>query len=973
MKNLKKLLSVVLVIVLAVGLMATAGAANVADYPDADDVNYTEAVDLFTALGFLQGRDTGDFDPQGLVTREEAAKIITYMLIGSSRADSLTTTVSDFSDVTLGRWSAPFIQYCATQGIINGMGDGTFNPTGNVTGAQFAKMLLCSIGYGVNDEYTGSNWAMKTIADATSLGILSLNVDYAAGATREEVSQYGFNAYTLCNTVVWNSTNQAYQQATDIDGKSAKGTLATQQGVKSDVSEYTTNGVKYYRWTKMGAEITGGYTKENVIGTSTDGTVLSKLTDSNNSKYIATLATSPVYYYNGTAVTAIPLTTNTSKIADATKVGQIHLYNGVVYRVTTPNNASTEIATVVANSVDVTKAKGVIVSFVNANFDSKAETVKIVEKSVSVITGDPRYVSSSDTVTIPALGIVNEPVSKVPGYDTFKDKDVVLWYKDNAGIFHINLATSVTGTVNNYVANTNATVDGTTYKYTGLVDSTTLTDLYGKVQSAAGLADTTVYLDDGGYICYTTQANVSDPSANYLFVTQISTGGVIDNRVRATFSDGTTAVITINETGATPAANHFYRYSVANNLYRLTDVDGPSGAVGFETNQSTMQQSLTAYEFPTGATQTNTIGKGKVDFLEIDSTRSKVLADSKTRFVYRQVPAAPQPEVNYSFVGIANAPDFTADADNEDIYVLYQNGTAVFVYAVGGSFVPTTTTGDWVYILSNNMTVNAGAIKTYTYKALVNGTETTITTTESAGQFSAGAGLYRVTAYDKDGYVTIATPASTLSASQVPLHATNVLDMNVSSGTISVTHNGGSYLGVLNSDVKFYHIDTRSTGSVYSYAMSAAEVNSLNATNYIVDCVVDKDNTITAVYFYMPTTAQLTLPVANVTDPAGNLNVTVKITDLTGTVATYTVTLSGNEYVASPTATNQPSTLTLTNGTWVGAGLDNSAGANTVTTNTGSNVTTIVNSTTGVNETGTFTVDLASSTLAPTLVLVELG
>ncbi len=96
---------------------------------------------------------------------------------------------------------------------------------------------------------------MRTLADAAGLGILSLELDYSAPATREECAQYGFNAYTLCSVVVWNSMTQAYQQAVNIDGQSARGSLAGQQGVEKS-PWYTLNGVTYYKWQKNGVELT---------------------------------------------------------------------------------------------------------------------------------------------------------------------------------------------------------------------------------------------------------------------------------------------------------------------------------------------------------------------------------------------------------------------------------------------------------------------------------------------------------------------------------------------------------------------------------------------------------------------------------------------------------------------------------------------------------------------------------------------
>ena len=41
------------------------------------------------------------------------------------------------------------------------MDEDTFNPEGNVTGLQLAKMILVAIGYGEMDEFVGIDWAYK--------------------------------------------------------------------------------------------------------------------------------------------------------------------------------------------------------------------------------------------------------------------------------------------------------------------------------------------------------------------------------------------------------------------------------------------------------------------------------------------------------------------------------------------------------------------------------------------------------------------------------------------------------------------------------------------------------------------------------------------------------------------------------------------------------------------------------------------
>ena len=145
MKNLKKVLSLVLALAMALSLMTVAFAADAKDYADYGEVNYNEAVDVMTAVGVFDGMN-GSFNPDGTLTREQAAKIITYMLMGKSDADKLTTTIAPYSDVSASRWSAGAIAYCTNEGIISGMGHNKFAPTDEVTGLQFAKMLLVALG-----------------------------------------------------------------------------------------------------------------------------------------------------------------------------------------------------------------------------------------------------------------------------------------------------------------------------------------------------------------------------------------------------------------------------------------------------------------------------------------------------------------------------------------------------------------------------------------------------------------------------------------------------------------------------------------------------------------------------------------------------------------------------------------------------------------------------------------------------------
>lgn len=63
---------------------------------------------------------------------------------------------SDFSDVPSGAWYEKSVKYCAENGFIGGMGDGIFNPLGELTREQFMQILFNFAGQ------HSDNWYGKT-------------------------------------------------------------------------------------------------------------------------------------------------------------------------------------------------------------------------------------------------------------------------------------------------------------------------------------------------------------------------------------------------------------------------------------------------------------------------------------------------------------------------------------------------------------------------------------------------------------------------------------------------------------------------------------------------------------------------------------------------------------------------------------------------------------------------------------------
>ena len=205
MRTLKKTLSLLLAVALVLSLTVVGASAaytgnKVDTLKDAADVgaDYSEAVGVMVGLGIIEGYEDATLRPTTNYTREQAAKIIAYMQLGPEKADSLRCTTAPFSDVNADRWSAGYIAYCVEKGIIDGMGDGTFQPEAKLTGYQWAKMLLCAVGYGANDEYVGNSWSLNTAKDALDKGIFDGDLEGAdhTPLQRQQAILYAFNALT---------------------------------------------------------------------------------------------------------------------------------------------------------------------------------------------------------------------------------------------------------------------------------------------------------------------------------------------------------------------------------------------------------------------------------------------------------------------------------------------------------------------------------------------------------------------------------------------------------------------------------------------------------------------------------------------------------------------------------------------------------------------------------------------------------
>ena len=145
---------------------------------------------------------------------ETGVKTFTCTRCSATKTETIPATGSVdvtqmFTDVTKN-WAYPGIQYCVTHGIMGGMGDGTFAPTGTTTREQIAVILTQYMFHVLKMERTWtpadlskfpdgaqvSSWAKEAMQDAVALGLINgtktpdglVYLDPQGSAARQQVA-----------------------------------------------------------------------------------------------------------------------------------------------------------------------------------------------------------------------------------------------------------------------------------------------------------------------------------------------------------------------------------------------------------------------------------------------------------------------------------------------------------------------------------------------------------------------------------------------------------------------------------------------------------------------------------------------------------------------------------------------------------------------------------------------------------------
>ena len=761
---MKKLLALVLALVMTMSLVTISNAA----FKDADKISNKEAVDVMAAVGVLAGYDNGEFGATDTLTRAQAAKIIAYLDLGGKTADAIKGTGTVFSDVKATDWFAGFVEYCAGAGYVAGVGDKKFAPNEKVTGVQFAKMLLCALGYSAEIEgYTGADYTIAIARDANKNELFNaLSIVTSANLTREQAAQMALNALKATVVEYRGGTSVSTSDGTKVtvgatriesaaNGKEylAGDTSANLQlaeklygsDLKLDKRDATAFGDTANTWSYKGKEI-GTY------AVTADATLSNEVTYGDLYTAIGSTAVKQLR----TLTVKVDGKPETVTAANIVKGSDGALKN-------TSNVALTGNGTKTA----------VYVTYISAsqNYDVTVVVVNTYAGQISGVTkataSADRYVSitnKGDAITLANSGKYET--------ESFAKNDIVLytaaWNSTNSN-YEVKTAVAATkvaaAEVTAIKAAKNFTAAGTTYKYAktfldaNYLDNTDLGDAYD------------IYVDANGYVVYLDLYNGAVSFDNYLVITKYGTAGLdADPIANVVKMDGTMASSvklgkvdgkTVTGSAASKAdgkvvENTLYSFTVASDgKYNLKSVAAPYADAAI-TPDVVKTVSGVNYNLYNGTTN---VGDG-------------YSANAATTFV---VYNTTEKEVKV-YTGIDAMVNVKTAAN---IVVLTKTGSTtaklVFVAAADANIASNTASAkDFVYILGAPVQTKSGDDVIYTYDAIVNGEVTTIASKDLDASTLTAKTLFVVKSYD-GSYIKTADPYNTASVTDYTFVGTGAL------------------------------------------------------------------------------------------------------------------------------------------------------------------------------------------------------
>ena len=769
---MKKLLALVLALVMSMSLVTISNAA----FKDADKIDYKEAVDVMNAVGVFIGDEKGNFNAKENLTREQAAKIIAYLELGSKAADALVGS-NIFTDVAATRWSAGFVGYCAQAGVVAGVGDSKFDPAGQLTALQFGKMLLVEIGYDAKAAgMTGTDWAINTSKLIATTGLMN-GIDGSVNQviTREKAAQMALNALKT-PTVEYDtkgssiSVNGAEINFGASTPKYVTSELASARNISSDQlsnqNGYTVElGEKLYKDLKktptsdaFGRDASKWSIKSEVIGTYVDKSDLVET-------YTAKASKGALYTLVGSdVVSSLKSTKEDSGVLTVYQNGK-EVKNPAVASYFDKNNSGA--AGISGNGV-VTEV------YMNKDYD-----VKIIQINTYLVQATDDYSAKKESVSIATIDIGSD-LPALPSTISIDDFDVadvkeddylLVTYADDA-IQSVKAAKMLEGVVSEYTENDYVVIDGTKYSYNNIATTTAETD-FSVTYNAK------VVLDEYGYILH---VDTAVSNSNYLFIRNAVdiTGLKKTVKADAYFTDGTSKEIELKKVDDKTSADDmktakgWYTYAVSDKgQYILTRADYNYDHATTTTDSGEDNAQIITNDVVKFLGQSTAFAD---NFNNSKTDRKDLKANADTLFLIRESDGTVS-----VYTGIANVPTIkTKDVGANDVTVsLITNkagtyATKVFVDIDKDKVVDIlgANAGDWMFLLKstdNTTYVDGSSYKQY--KVLFEGEETTKYIESTIG-IAVGELGYNIKENSK-GYVTNVTKFENSDTYEVEDFTTN--------------------------------------------------------------------------------------------------------------------------------------------------------------------------------------------------------
>ena len=916
---MKKLLALVLALVMSMSLVTISNAA----FKDADKIDYKEAVDVMNAVGVFIGDEKGNFNAKENLTREQAAKIIAYLELDSKAADALVGGAT-FTDVASTRWSASFVGYCAKAGVVAGVGNGKFDPAGQLTALQFGKMLLVELGYDAKAAgMVGADWVINTsklMAKAKLMDGIDGSVNQVL--TREKAAQMCLNALEAPTVEYDTKGSNIIVNGAEINFGASEpsyvtNTIAKEQTISSE--KLTNNGgytielgEKLYKNLKkigttddFGRPATKWTWKSESVGTYADAADLSYTKavkagdiykDLNLSDTVA--AKNVTVWVNGEQVSAASLDI---KKGSETKIGA-KLYddkNG-----TNGNGVLTEVFyDDVADTMVITQ----IVTYIG----EVAKTVKATDKRdayvvITAKTGD----NNAYTMPKDSKGIKASPL-EFETDETFADDTYVLYtysFKAEA-VKSLAAAEKVEGYVTKTInsakdedKNNGMTIAGTEYKMS-------LATAGEKLGNVSVKNDYTVYLDQYGYIIYVEQVQ---ELGNYaLVLATASKGSFIGNKAQLLLTDGTVKFVDTDENYATGDKkikdNTIVTFREnSDKTYTLRKVN--TTLSNTNDKQFSMTNDLAGI----------TVESGKMVYA--NSASQFIISDKKDY-------TTPYSDIDdwTAYTGIKNAPTVkseygtTPSYANVDVYYYCKSGSMVTVMFIIPSQNATVIDGSKTTLYlsqkSRSDLIHDTDGDYFTYNAVVDGKIETVKVDVDAKCGTTAAadldGLYSDYTVSSKGYITGLTKYGPYNNTSDKTAVNGVVGINKTSKEYTVIIGGKTITCA--DDMKVFYVDKNGNITESSYAAIYPDNNDL------VYAVVDKYLVKTLVIFeqedkgaasgtFDPANPQkayidgveIVIPKVDgkFVDNAANVLVNngYTVTGMFGSPATYWATKGGNTY-----------------------------------------------------------------------------